>query len=412
MTLTRSPIKLAIGFFLASGIAFAPFTPARAIPVQEAVTAKTSLSLMERANQLNTLALEKWKTNAWGDIVAPSQEVLRDYAKSPAKEKKENRLYMGGVAYNLACAFALSKKPDDAMAALHRAVEEFGYIEYEHIKADSDLESLHGRSDFKALLEKVRKLGDYLPILKAAPEYTKSPDKSAPRVSYENKNVDSLRSLREQYNLDEVAGTGDEVSRLKNLMLWVNRQVDHDGSSAPPPRRNAPALLTAAKAENHGLNCRMMSTILNDVFLAEGFATRHVTCMPKNPDDIDCHVINMVYSKTLKKWVWMDASFAGYWTDEAGNLLSISEVREHIRAGKRVKAGDTLHHNREKYTEATYLAYMTKNLYWFTTPIESRFDYETGGSGHHLALVPPGGKHGWDGNMYYTSDPVAFWAKP
>ncbi|MBC7808048.1 MAG: transglutaminase domain-containing protein, partial [Akkermansiaceae bacterium] len=151
---------------------------------------------------------------------------------------------------------------------------------------------------------------------------------------------------------------------------------------------------------------------LNDVLLAEGFATRHVTCMPKNPDDPDCHVINLVYCTSLSKWVWMDASFAGYWTDEAGTLLSIAEVRERVIAGKPVKAAPTLHHNADPYTEAVYLEYMTKNMYWFTTPVESRFDYETDGKSRQIALVLPGGKHGWEGRFYYTSDPAAFWCKP
>ena len=32
----------------------------------------------------------------------------------------------------------------------------------------------------------------------------------------------------------------------------------------------------------------------------------------------DCHVINVVYSATLDKWVWVDPTFDAYVVDENG----------------------------------------------------------------------------------------------
>ena len=398
--------------FSADAISVASSSAPQDIAKQHEVDITAQKAFEEKTKMLSEQIKGPWNRKEWPTAVSLIKACLKEYYDLPSPAQKEYHLLAMNLAYNLACALSLDGKPDDAMFALRQSVEKFGYSSYATMKQDTDLDSLRTRADFIALQEKVREVGDYPYILKSVAGYPMQPDKSVPKVAYQSKDAKELKDLRERYHLDKIAGNGDEVSRLKNLMLWVNRQVEHDGSSNPPPKRNAPALLDAAKQEKHGLNCRMMSTVLNDVLLAEGFATRHVTCMPKNPDDPDCHVINLVYCRSLAKWVWMDASFAGYWTDDKNTLLSIQEVRDRIRSGNPIHAALTLHHNAERYTQTDYLDYMTKNLYWFLTPIESRFDYETSGKPRYVALVPPGDKHGWIGNTYYTSDSTTFWQKP
>ena len=70
--------------------------------------------------------------------------------------------------------------------------------------------------------------------------------------------------------------------------------------------------------------------VLNEMYLAMGFKSRYVTCMPSDPNDNDCHVINIVYSETLNKWLWVDPSFGIYVTDENNNMLGIAETRERL----------------------------------------------------------------------------------
>jgi hypothetical protein len=397
----------------------APQSPETGAAVATSVVPPTpEQAFQDRATVLFQSIPGWWDRREWNAAIEEHRALLKEFELLSPEEKKAKRSLASDIAYSLACALARGGKPAEAVATLKTAVDTYGrlihYGEYAHWKQDTDLDSLRDRTDFAALLERLRGVGDYRAVLRSAPDYPAAADPNAPPVRYQDAKQAELRALRERYRLEEVAGKGNEVSRLKNLMLWVNRQVAHDGSAFPPTVRNAAALLEGAKQQKDGLNCRMMSTILNDVLLAEGFATRHVACMPRNPDDPDCHVVNAVWCKSLGKWVWMDASFAGYWTDEAGQLLGIEEMRERVRAGKPVKAAATLHHNADRYTEAEYLDYMTKNMYWFVTPIESRFDCETAGGVRYLALVPPGGKQGWskEGDTYYTSDPAAFWRKP
>ena len=55
-----------------------------------------------------------------------------------------------GVHYNLACSLALLGKKKEAIEALQRAVK-LGYDDFEHLKKDPDLLSLHDNPAFKAL---------------------------------------------------------------------------------------------------------------------------------------------------------------------------------------------------------------------------------------------------------------------
>lgn len=53
--------------------------------------------------------------------------------------------------YNLACSYALLKKPDHAILALRRAIE-LGYRDFKYIREDRDLDSLRSDPRFRALL--------------------------------------------------------------------------------------------------------------------------------------------------------------------------------------------------------------------------------------------------------------------
>jgi len=56
------------------------------------------------------------------------------------------------VWYNLGCSLALMSRRDDALEALSRSLE-LGYDDYEWMKKDTDLTSLHGDPRFESMLE-------------------------------------------------------------------------------------------------------------------------------------------------------------------------------------------------------------------------------------------------------------------
>jgi len=55
------------------------------------------------------------------------------------------------VHYNLACSFALLKRPDQALKALRRAVE-LGYRDFRYMREDRDLEAIRHDPRFRQLL--------------------------------------------------------------------------------------------------------------------------------------------------------------------------------------------------------------------------------------------------------------------
>ncbi len=271
----------------------------------------------------------------------------------------------------------------------------------------------------------MREVGDMGYVLQKSGPYTTA---AAPSVifTYQSASAPELIALKNKFNLDSVAGNGDEISKFKNLLHWAHNSVRHDGNSSNPPSRNAIDLIEVCQKENRGVNCRMMATILRDAYQAEGFDTRIVTCMPKDTLDNDCHVITVVWSNTLNKWVWMDPTFNAYVTDDKGNLLNIQEVRERLINGSALVLNDDANwNNKQKETKEFYLGYyMSKNLYWLKCSTKSEWNIETLKDGkqsgvEYVNLYPGsfttlhqsgGVVHGTA--QYATNNPDYFWQKP
>nr|WP_294780552.1 transglutaminase domain-containing protein [uncultured Flavobacterium sp.] len=269
-----------------------------------------------------------------------------------------------------------------------------------------------------------------LEILKKAGKYNYSDNRFIPEFTYQPKENSNLMKIRKDFKLDSIAGTGSETSQILNLLHWVHKIIRHDGASYNPELKNAIDLVKVCKTENRGLNCRMMSTILNECYLAMGIKSRYITCMPKETDFDDCHVINMVYSNEFKKWIWIDPTFDAYVMNEKGELLGIQEVRERLITGKTLILNPEANwNNKTTQTKENYLEiYMAKNLYRLKTPVYSEYDTETVKAGKEIAyveLLPLDGieqtpqkaeftntKINVKTINYKTNNPNLFWAKP
>jgi hypothetical protein len=281
----------------------------------------------------------------------------------------------------------------------------------------------------KALTEIQYKPG-YLDILKGSDKYNINDNRPIPKFTYQSMDNQNLVKIRKDFNLDSVAGKGNEIYRILSLMHWVHNIVKHDGSSNNPALRNAIDLIAVCKKENRGVNCRMMATILNECYLSMGIKSRFITCWPKDTTDIDCHVINMVYSNSLNKWIWIDPTFDAYVMNEKGELLGIQEVRERLINGKTIILNPEANWNRQNsQTKEYYIEfYMTKNLYRLRTPVVSEYDTETSRTGKELTfvdLIPLDGTGqtpqkkeeteigtGMKFTYYKTNNPIIFWTKP
>lgn len=266
---------------------------------------------------------------------------------------------------------------------------------------------------------------NYLKRLKNAKEYNFSDNREIAEWTYQDMNHPDLVKLRQELKLDSIAGNGDEISKILNLMYWLHDLIRHDGSSSNPNPRNSLHIIDVCKKENRGVNCRMLATVLNECYLAMGIKSRFVTCMPKELEFDDCHVINAVYSQDLDKWIWIDPSFAAYVKDENGNFLGLQEVRDRLIDGRPLVLNEDANWNHQsKQTKEYYLEiYMAKNLYRLNSPASSQYNAETTVDGReayeYIELLPLDGLDQTPQKVvngrnirYKTNNPDLFWAKP
>ncbi|MFK8102977.1 MAG: transglutaminase-like domain-containing protein [Saprospiraceae bacterium] len=270
----------------------------------------------------------------------------------------------------------------------------------------------------------------YLDVLKGAVAYNQREQIAIPSFYYQDSSDLRLKVLRKEFKLDSIAGGGNEVSRILNLMHWIHDLVPHDGNSENPVVKNAMSLIKECKQGDRGLNCRGLSTVLNECYLALGIKSRFVTCMPKDSVFNDCHVINMVFSKDLDKWIWIDPTNDAYVMDEKGELLGLAEVREKLIKGEMLILNPDANWNHKASTVKEYYLfnYMAKNSYRFSCPLRSEHDFETNQKGKvraYVELIPMDGycqkpkisektykQSGVTFKTYKTNNPNQFWIKP
>lgn len=135
--------------------------------------------------------------------------------------------------------------------------------------------------------------------------------------------------LLEQYAIGEIAGSGSEWERARNLMAEFSPRLYHCSYYDNHVDTNALDLLEySLDNKAQGINCRSKAQILNEMCLALGIYARKVWIMPNSGYDNDCHVVNEIWDSTLNKWVMLDITNNQYWVDENGTPLSILEIRD------------------------------------------------------------------------------------
>lgn len=324
-----------------------------------------------------------------------------------------------GTYYNLACYQSLQNKRKAALKSFMAACQS-GYDDYRHTLLDTDLDNIRDDKTFRRLHEAMRATSDYLHILQTASGYTSdNACDTLPAFTYMSPNNRKLVRVREYFKLDSVAGSGDELSKIQRILTYVHDKIRHDGSHGNPQTMSAIALAEACKDGSRGLNCRGLATVLNECYLAMGFKSRFVTCMPK-VYITDCHVINAVYSVTLDKWVWVDPTNNAWVMDENGTMLSVAEVRERLRDGRELVLNPTANwNNRSQTRKEVYLeSYMAKNLYCIFCSDRSEFATEVREEGKKLPkytfLCPEGFTPNYPHSRvdYITTDAEWFWQSP
>ena len=319
----------------------------------------------------------------------------------------------GLLYYDQACCYAMVGQKKKALDALEQSVL-LGYKDFNYMKNDNDLQSLRKEKKYLSLLDQVKDRQP-LSVLKKSASYAK--DNKKIEFIYQPKESMNLRMVRDYFKLDSVAGQGDELSRILNLMHFAHDNIRHDGNNRAFAEMDAIDLYNYYKTTGKGVNCRQLAISLCEMYLSMDIPARYVTCMPADSLDFECHVINTVWSSQLQKWLYIDPTFDAWVTDENGTMLSIAEVRERLINDQPLVLCETANWNHESpQTKEYYLeTYMAKNLYYFVCKKLNRFNpeslYRNNDPEGDVRLMPVGFVNN-NRKCETTTDPEVFWAKP
>ena len=319
----------------------------------------------------------------------------------------------GLLYYDQACCYALLGQKKQALAALEQSVL-LGYKDYNNMVNDNDLVSLRKDKKYLSLLAQVNDRQP-LSVLKKSAPYAK--DDAKIDFRYQPKESKNLRMVRDYFKLDSLAGQGDELSKIINLLHFAHDNIRHDGGNQAFAELDAIDLYNYYKTTGKGVNCRQLAISLCEMYLSMGIPARYVTCMPADSLDYECHVINTVWSEQLQKWLYIDPTMDAWVTDENGTMLSIAEVRQRLINDQPLVLCETANWNHEsQQTKEYYLeTYMAKNLYYFVCKKLNRFNpeslYRNNDPADDVRLIPVGFvNNNWKCDT--TTDPEVFWAKP
>ena len=342
----------------------------------------------------------------------------------------------GLLLYDQACGYAILGQKKQALAALEQSVQ-LGYRDYNNMVNDNDLISLRKDKKYQALLAEVKDRQPISVLKKSAPYVSersseshracsngrvatfegKAKDEAKIEFRYQPKESKNLQMVRDYFKLDSVAGQGDELSKIINLLHFAHDNIRHDGGNQAFAELDAIDLYNYYKTTGKGVNCRQLAISLCEMYLSMGIPARYVTCMPADSLDYECHVINTVWSEQLQKWLYIDPTMDAWVTDENGTMLSIAEVRERLINDQPLVLCETANHNHEsQQTKEYYLeTYMAKNLYYFVCKKLNRFNpesvYRDNDPAADVRLIPVGFvNNNWKCDT--TTDPEVFWAKP
>lgn len=269
----------------------------------------------------------------------------------------------------------------------------------------------------------------YLPFLKKNEEYRAELRKPDVRFEYSPASDSNLVLLRERYNLDSIAGEGTETERMINLMVWVHNLSSHAANPAWPRTMNALNLIDLCLTEKKSINCFMYATILNEVYLSMGYPSRFIHLWYTRTGE--SHVVTAVYAASLEKWIMMDADFGAYLLDENSNILGIPEIRHRIINKEVLLFNETLEYSAGGFVkflekmmgiEKLYRYYLSKNIFRYSTPLQSIFDIQSDRTADIIYLIPsnyikevnpyPQRRETERYELYYTDDEEFFWQKP
>ena len=191
--------------------------------------------------------------------------------------------------------------------------------------------------------------------------------------------------LREKYNLYEVAGEGDSLSKAKNLMQWITDHTYYNGASKGWNPDDSLAILDYSfdKGFKKAICCREKAIVLTDMLISLGLKS-YPLCM-RSVRDVDNHFTVRFFYEEQNKWVMLDPSFNVTFKID-GNPADAYEVRQAFLEGKDVELSGYNFNNtqtcKEIYKQAFIKQCLSKLSTWNDCSMDrrqkgKRYDWNT-----------------------------------
>lgn len=184
--------------------------------------------------------------------------------------------------------------------------------------------------------------------------------------------------LKTRYPILQIAGNGSDFQRALRICQWLAPNLSHQGDSSLTSdlEVNSISLLDYAFGNRHGINCVCKAKILVECCLALGIYARRIGLYPNSPFDTDNHVVAEIYDRKRRKWIMLDPTSGGYFSD-GKNPLSCLEMRESfaLNAGSSIVLPKQKSNRLENLIEKniSWNFYYAKNCYYMTIETVSDF---------------------------------------
>lgn len=187
----------------------------------------------------------------------------------------------------------------------------------------------------------------------------------------------AFAELKRRYPIERIAGRGGDFERALRLCRWLAPRLLHKSDYDNHVPCNSLALLDYCfEKQDVGINCLNKAKVLAECCLALGIYARRLCLLPQSPYDMDSHVVTEVYDRRLSKWVVLDPTTGGYFSN-GREPLSCLEVREAF--AEMAPVSIVLNRQNPKNLDAIQQRnlednwYYAKNHYYFTVETVSTF---------------------------------------
>lgn len=209
------------------------------------------------------------------------------------------------------------------------------------------------------------------------------------KVNYDF-NCSQYNALRNKYSLLEIAGEGNDFHRALNITKWLQPRLKHKGDYDNHIECNALSLLEySLDKQQAGINCLNKAKILEECCLALGIYARRIGLYPCSPYDMDNHVVTEIFDNELQKWIILDPTSGGYFTD-GKQPLSCIDIRDKYATRQFITVvlpkQETQNYDNLFKENIEWNAYYAKNFYFITVDLYCGFGEKPGAAW----LIPKG----------------------